>query len=97
VKRYLLFCGHFYYPSGGWDDFSGDYDTIEEAKKHIEYEWNQIVDLETGEVFSEDGEEEWEPVSDEMKEKLTKELEEKGFISYKKEGEPLEGVFEDTK
>lgn len=32
MKRYLLFQCNDYYPSGGWDDFVGDYDTIEDAQ-----------------------------------------------------------------
>lgn len=31
MKRYLLFVGYNYYPSGGWDDFVNSYDTVEEA------------------------------------------------------------------
>lgn len=30
-KRYLLFVFYDYYPSGGWDDFAGSFDTIENA------------------------------------------------------------------
>jgi menaquinone-dependent protoporphyrinogen IX oxidase len=50
MKRYLLFAGEDYYPRGGWSDFIGDFDTIDEAKNYkIEYiDWIQIVDLETG-------------------------------------------------
>lgn len=32
MKRYLAFCFQLYYPYGGWDDYIGDFDTIEEAK-----------------------------------------------------------------
>jgi hypothetical protein len=35
VRRYLLFGGNCYYPSGGWVDFQGAFDSIEEA---MEYE-----------------------------------------------------------
>jgi hypothetical protein len=31
MKRYLLFLGWDYYPSGGWGDFVGDYDDPNEA------------------------------------------------------------------
>jgi hypothetical protein len=31
VKRYLLFTYEDYYPAGGWRDFSGSFDTPEEA------------------------------------------------------------------
>jgi hypothetical protein len=36
MKRYYAFYGDCYYPSGGMDDFVGDYDTIEEAIQAIE-------------------------------------------------------------
>ena len=52
-KRYLLFYGDAYYPSGGWDDFKGYFDTVEEALKEVSKgsfkpDWYQIVDDETG-------------------------------------------------
>ena len=31
MKRFFVFFGHVYYPSGGWDDFAGDADTLDEA------------------------------------------------------------------
>lgn len=42
--KYLLFCGSFYYPSGGWEDFHGVFSTLDGAKnaalkKSIEEEW----------------------------------------------------------
>ena len=57
MKRFLLFTGMAFYPSGGWDDFKGDFKSQDEA--HTEamarYEglprgldktdyWAQIVD-----------------------------------------------------
>lgn len=36
MKRYLLFSGQCYYPSGGIDDFNGDFDSFEEAKSEYE-------------------------------------------------------------
>lgn len=43
MKRYWLFYGTVYYPSGGMKDYKGDYDTLEEAKaaflKWAEEEW----------------------------------------------------------
>ena len=36
MKRYYAFYGDCYYPSGGMDDFIGDYDTKEEAIQAIE-------------------------------------------------------------
>ena len=35
MKRYLVFLGENYYPSGGMDDFLNDFDTPEECKKAI--------------------------------------------------------------
>lgn len=54
MKRYLLFAGDTYYPSGGWSDFVKDYDTEEEAdadglsKYGRDHQWYEVVDLETG-------------------------------------------------
>ncbi len=31
MKRYLLFCGKAYYPSGGSDDFKSDHECEEDA------------------------------------------------------------------
>lgn len=57
MKRFLLFTGMAFYPSGGWDDFKGDFKSQDEA--HTEamalyeglpdgldktYYWAQIVD-----------------------------------------------------
>jgi hypothetical protein len=54
MKRYLVFFGQAYYPSGGWADFIGDFDDIEEAKRKAEKEvkargsyvdaWAQVID-----------------------------------------------------
>ena len=62
MKRYALFGGLDYYPGGGWEDFIGTFDTIEEATRAVSgsggvpYEskprdpdWWHIVDLTTGE------------------------------------------------
>ena len=53
--RFLLFTGSDYYPAGGWDDFKGSADTLEEAlkaAKDANDSWVQIVDLETGEMIN---------------------------------------------
>lgn len=56
MKRYLLFQFYSYYPSGGWEDFVADGDTIEELKVLPVYKkepWalnNQIVDTTTMKV-----------------------------------------------
>ncbi len=57
MKRYLVFTGSKYYPSGGWDDFRGTFDTVEEAQKALlpsgtglncqSFDWYQIVDTTT--------------------------------------------------
>lgn len=36
VKRYLLFYGDNYYPSGGWGDFQGDFDSLDDAVEAAE-------------------------------------------------------------
>jgi hypothetical protein len=52
MKRYLLFAFDKYYPKGGWEDFIGSFDTIEECKQlsMIErfYDEYQIIDSEIG-------------------------------------------------
>lgn len=48
MKRYLLFAYDDYYPSGGWNDFKGSFDSVEEAKSNIgSYECGEIVDSQT--------------------------------------------------
>jgi hypothetical protein len=48
--RFVLFVGENYYPSGGWRDFAGLYDTADEAiaagEKTTMYQWYNVVDLE---------------------------------------------------
>lgn len=36
MKRFMLFAHDDYYPSGGWADFKGDFDTVEEARAWID-------------------------------------------------------------
>lgn len=47
MKRYLLFAWDQYYPSGGWNDFIGCFDSFEEAQQFLSNincdEW-QIID-----------------------------------------------------
>ena len=58
VKRFVVFAGFQYYPGGGWEDFIGSCDTLEEARElrratleeNYQYSWSHIVDLQTGEV-----------------------------------------------
>jgi hypothetical protein len=58
MKRYLVFSGQTYYPSGGWEDFIGSFDTPEEAEaaRRIAHDpkpgypwdhWSEIVDRDT--------------------------------------------------
>lgn len=51
LKHYLVFEYPDYYPSGGWNDFIGDFDTIEEARAACKdpYGGYDIIDIETGE------------------------------------------------
>jgi hypothetical protein len=52
IKRFVLFAGHNYYPNGGWDDFQGSFDTLEDAESFnqtISSDWWHIIDLTTGE------------------------------------------------
>ncbi len=66
MKKYLLFAGHRHYPLGGVEDFHGDFDSIDEAKKwfgsnpdkisnpksdYIDH-WCQIVDKDTFEIVA---------------------------------------------
>ena len=45
--KYLVFGGHHYYPSGGFKDFQGEFESLEEAKEYIlsqnDFEWGHIV------------------------------------------------------
>ena len=53
MKRFLVFYGDSYYPGGGWTDFKGDFDSIEEALKFLSekcYDWKDIVDSVTKKV-----------------------------------------------
>lgn len=61
MRRYLLFTGSCYYPSGGWNDFYSAHDTIEEAEaigmKHWNgaYNWWHVIDSTIGEEVKSDG------------------------------------------
>lgn len=57
MKRYLVFAGDDYYPSGGWNDFRDDFDDIDAAKTEARrllsrYSWVQLIDLVTKEDIS---------------------------------------------
>lgn len=61
MKRYALFAGDTYYPSGGMNDFIKFSDDIEELKKFADdpedegsawprFDWAHIVDMNTWEI-----------------------------------------------
>jgi hypothetical protein len=59
MKRYLLFTYQIYYPSGGWNDFKGSFDDIEEARgvwTNDPYRDDrcQVIDRDTGQIVWKD-------------------------------------------
>ena len=61
---YALFSGSTYYPSGGWGDFRGKYESLEDAKEAVEarkvadvdYDmWWHIADLDSLSIVCEEG------------------------------------------
>ncbi len=53
MKRYMLFAGYEYYPSGGMGDFVGYFDTMSEAVQHIQnVEWWHVLDTQRGMTYS---------------------------------------------
>lgn len=57
LKKYLLFAFDNFYPSGGWSDFQGDFETLEEALKMGKeagraFDRWEIVDSETRKVIA---------------------------------------------
>ncbi len=53
---YLLFAFETYYPSGGWGDFKGKFDTIDQAiEKAKTYKWDELNpqnNTENDEIFN---------------------------------------------
>lgn len=54
---FLLFEGDNYYPHGGWEDFTGGYETVEAAQAASTEvsgsgRWAHVVDERTGEIVS---------------------------------------------
>lgn len=48
MKDYLVFLGDNYYPQGGWGDFKGSFDLLEESLNYIKsqkisYSWAHVV------------------------------------------------------
>ena len=51
-KRFMLFAGRNYYPSGGMDDYVRSFDTVEQAISNIGFnDWMHVLDSKTGEVY----------------------------------------------
>lgn len=50
LKRFLVFAYDSYYPNGGWNDFKGSFDTLNEAQSFdvSQYDYTHIVDTQTG-------------------------------------------------
>ncbi len=50
MKKYALFAGESYYPSGGWGDFVDSFDTVAEAEAAIpeNSDWYEVVNLKVG-------------------------------------------------
>jgi hypothetical protein len=59
MKRFWVFVYDVYYPSGGLNDFSKDFDTLEEAEAHgkgdVGFRWDcwQVLDTKTGSATGE--------------------------------------------
>lgn len=75
MKRYLLFMGNRYYPSGGMGDFRGDFDSEDEAIASIVDEirtdllytaWGHIWDSHGGPKAIRDLEPEIKEISDKV-------------------------------
>jgi len=61
IKRFIVFSYYDFEEYGGWGDFRGSFDTIEEATDLVSKEYSlsdvyivQIVDSETGGIVNED-------------------------------------------
>jgi len=62
MKRFLLFAGDRYYPSGGWHEFIGTFESIDEATQHVPakalakdefglpVDWAHIVDMQNHKI-----------------------------------------------
>jgi len=55
MKRFMIFAGENYYPSGGMNDFVGEFDTISQciirlSKRRADW-WN-ILDTQTKQVYN---------------------------------------------
>lgn len=43
MKRYMIFSGPLYYPTGGMDEFLADFDTIEEVLEYMRNDANFLL------------------------------------------------------
>lgn len=73
LKRYWLFTGAEYYPSGGMKDFKGSFESVGEAIAHLQIvktsrsiEWYQILDSFEGKVVQNVGDIPYHLVDDEQ-------------------------------
>lgn len=61
MKRFLLFASDYYYPGGGWNDFQGSFESLDEAMDKARdmlrlrdsyprrlADWYHVIDAETG-------------------------------------------------
>jgi hypothetical protein len=56
LKRYLVFAGNTFYATGGWSEFVGSFDSVEEARDAAKiyegegghHDWRDIVDIHAG-------------------------------------------------
>lgn len=53
MKRFLLFCGPGYYPSGGAKDLVGSYDSVGMSLLSLTGDWAHVLDIESGEIVAE--------------------------------------------
>lgn len=73
MKRFMLFRGRNYYPSGGIDDLVGNYDTIDEAilvaKSEImkDYEYQKFAYDDEKEYFNYEKDNTWGHIYDTLK------------------------------
>lgn len=62
MKRYLLFSGCDYYPSGGVEDFVRSFESPKAIEQHLRFldekdekpEWSNVLDIVTGTRYSVD-------------------------------------------
>ena len=62
LKRYIVFAGDHYYPSGGISDYSADFDSMGEALGYMHQlgsEWAHVFDTEKGKYMEYSAEEYW--------------------------------------